>query len=404
MARLGPNPVFRYFDTSGNLLEGGKVYTYESGASTVAKPTYADYELSIKRRNPVILDSRGEAEMYLETGSEYRFVITDKDDVTLRTVDNINALSSSDKIQGDMDVNGNSIVSSSNGDIAFTADGIGNIVLDGLDVDLSTNTNGYVLVTDGAGTISLEVNGPLWQYDATPQLGGALDTNSHNITFNSSNGIHDDSDNEQLLFTTTSNAVNYLEITNAATGAGPTLGVGGDNTNIGLALKGKGSGAVSLSGLDYPTSDGSTLAPLATNGSGVLSFGLGSQATKAIMEAATDTVFLVPTDTMIHHPGAAKGWVQIDYAATVVDSYNVSSVVDGPLGEYTITWSTAFSSANYVVDVRNFANLATSGEGSRSTVIGQAAGTVTTQSWKLNAAAAATSFTALYITAYGESS
>ena len=50
--------------------------------------------------------------------------------------------------------------------------------------------------------------------------------------------------NEKTLvdFTATTDAVNHVEITNAAAGSGPTLSATGDDTNIDLNIAGKGSG------------------------------------------------------------------------------------------------------------------------------------------------------------------
>ena len=78
--------------------------------------------------------------------------------------------------------------------------------------------------------------------DTTPQLGGNLDTNSFMIDFDDDHGIRDENGNEQLIFQTTSSAVNQLEITNAATGGDPKLAAAGGDSNIDLALAPKGSG------------------------------------------------------------------------------------------------------------------------------------------------------------------
>ncbi len=87
--------------------------------------------------------------------------------------------------------------------------------------------------------------------DTTPQLGGNLDTNSFNIQFDDAHGIHDDSDNEQLVFQKTSSAVNYLEITNQATGSNPSLSANGSDTNVGLEFSTKGTGAIKFNDLAY---------------------------------------------------------------------------------------------------------------------------------------------------------
>ena len=80
--------------------------------------------------------------------------------------------------------------------------------------------------------------------DTSPQLGGNLDTNSFMIDFDTSHGIRDENGNEQLFFSTTSSAVNYVNITNAATGGDPKVAALGDDSNVDLALSPKGSGEI----------------------------------------------------------------------------------------------------------------------------------------------------------------
>ena len=80
--------------------------------------------------------------------------------------------------------------------------------------------------------------------DTSPQLGGDLDTNSFNILIDDDHGIRDENDNEQIVFQTTSSAVNQLEVTNAATGNDPKLAAAGGDSNIDLAIAPKGSGEI----------------------------------------------------------------------------------------------------------------------------------------------------------------
>ena len=82
--------------------------------------------------------------------------------------------------------------------------------------------------------------------DTTPQLGGNLDTNSFMIDFDDAHGIRDENGNEQLIFETTGSAVNHVDITNAATGSGPEIGAVGDDSNINLELRPKGTGEVQI--------------------------------------------------------------------------------------------------------------------------------------------------------------
>jgi hypothetical protein len=58
------------------------------------------------------------------------------------------------QLGGNLDVNGNSIVSASNGNIAITPNGTGSVVLDGLNWPQADGTNGQVLTTNGSGQLS----------------------------------------------------------------------------------------------------------------------------------------------------------------------------------------------------------------------------------------------------------
>ena len=90
--------------------------------------------------------------------------------------------------------------------------------------------------------------------DTSPQLGGNLDTNSFMIDFDDAHGIRDENGNEQLIFETTSSAVNHIDITNAATGSGAQIGAVGDDSNINLRLRPKGTGRIEAMGADNPGS------------------------------------------------------------------------------------------------------------------------------------------------------
>lgn len=78
-------PKFAVWDSNGDPLSGGKVYTYECG-STTPKTTYSNRALSSANANPVVLDSRGEADIY-QSGC-LKIVLKTSADVTVYTVDN----------------------------------------------------------------------------------------------------------------------------------------------------------------------------------------------------------------------------------------------------------------------------------------------------------------------------
>jgi len=90
--------------------------------------------------------------------------------------------------------------------------------------------------------------------DTSPQLGGDLDTNSFNIAFDDAHGINDENGNEQIVFQTTSSAVNQIDITNAATGGGPSIQATGGDSNINLKVGPKGTGLLEVLGATNPGS------------------------------------------------------------------------------------------------------------------------------------------------------
>lgn len=76
-------------------------------------------------------------------------------------------------------------------------------------------------------------------------------------------------------------------------------------------------------------------------------------ATQAEMEAATSLAKPVTPGRMQYHPGVAKAWITFDGTSASIGSglasYNIASVTDNGVGDYTINIGTDFSSANYCV-------------------------------------------------------
>jgi hypothetical protein len=72
------------------------------------------------------------------------------------------------------------------------------------------------------------------------------------IDFDDAHGIRDENGAEQLIFETTSSAVNHIDVTNAATGAGPQVGAVGDDSNVDLKLRPKGTGNIEVMGATNP--------------------------------------------------------------------------------------------------------------------------------------------------------
>ena len=160
-------------------------------------------------------------------------------------------------LNSSLSVNSQKIVSTSNGDIDIEPHGTGNVLLGNFslnaDQTVGAGQDNYVMTYDNAtGLINLEAaaGGGLANVveDLSPQLGADLDGNTFDILFDNATGILDDSSNEQLLFVKTASAVNYLTVTNAATGNNPIITAGGSDANIGINFQNKATGTYNFAG------------------------------------------------------------------------------------------------------------------------------------------------------------
>ncbi len=81
----------QFFDTNGNPLSGGKVYTYEAGpGETSSRVTFTDESRQVENTNPVILDASGKASIYLD--GKYKIIVTDANDVSVWSKDNVRSI------------------------------------------------------------------------------------------------------------------------------------------------------------------------------------------------------------------------------------------------------------------------------------------------------------------------
>ena len=203
------------------------------------------------------------------------------------------------ELGGNLDVNGNHIVSTSNGNIAITPHGSGQVVLDGLSWPTSDGSSNQLLKTDGSGSLSFATVNSDVVSDTTPQLGGSLDVNGNAIVSASNGNIaitpngsgkviidglsHPTSDGSsgQFLKTDGSGSLSFDTVnTDLSSDSTPQLGgnldVNGNSivsaSNGNISITPNGSGKIILDGLSFPTADGSADTVLKTDGSGNLAF------------------------------------------------------------------------------------------------------------------------------------
>jgi hypothetical protein len=143
---LTPSPKMQFFTAAGIPLVGGKLYTYASG-TTVPLTTYTDSTGNFANTNPIILDSRGEAGVWLGP-SRYTFVLDDADDNLIWTVDGVGT------IQGAQ----NPVIVAASGQTVFTVPqyGLGGylmVIVDGLvkEYDLDYTESSTTSITFATG-------------------------------------------------------------------------------------------------------------------------------------------------------------------------------------------------------------------------------------------------------------
>ena len=156
---------------------------------------------------------------------------------------------STPQLGGNLDINGNSIVSTSNGNIAITPNGSGKVILDGLSHPTADGSAGQFLKTDGSGNLSFSTVTSTFTLAADS---GSNDTFATGETFTvaGGTGITTTVSNNQISVGLTSgNANSFFKIEDTSStqetvnlgetlqiigGPGITTQVGGNEININL--------------------------------------------------------------------------------------------------------------------------------------------------------------------------
>jgi hypothetical protein len=113
---------FQAFDSNGDPLAGGKLYSYVAGTLT-PQATYTTSALSTQNANPVELDSQGRATVWLSDLLRYRMILTTAGDVTITDDDNIQS-PPSELADNSSPTSGAGLVSYSSS-LAYPADTVG---------------------------------------------------------------------------------------------------------------------------------------------------------------------------------------------------------------------------------------------------------------------------------------
>jgi hypothetical protein len=287
------------------------------------------------------------------------------------------------QLGGDLDVNGHSIVSASNGNINIIPNGSGNInitpttgkiVLGANDWPAGPGSTGQVLTTSGGtGVLSWETpsSGGIGNVveDLSPQLGGDLDVNGKNITSASNGNINITPNGSGNISLSPASGHVTISATNFPTGAGTngqflqtdgtgnaswaTVSAGGisnlvedlspqlggaldvngqqitsaSNGNIAIVPNGSGNiqltpstGKITLGAVDWPTTGGTNGQVLTTNGTGTASWTTVSGGASALDDLSDVVITAAATNDVLVYNGT--NWV--DTAASTL-SVNFAS-------------------------------------------------------------------------------
>lgn len=171
------------FDSNGDPLPGAKLITRVPGTTT-PKATYNAPDLLNPLTNPVIADSAGRfPQMWANTGENYDLVLTDENDVTIESFEEVTALGSEDQaVNIDFGTNGRFAIEGSDGvpNIEFgppVGDDVGGSGRiggwngtqgDDLEIDFATvNYNGNIKTTGLIGTPTIAAGTPIALLKAT---------------------------------------------------------------------------------------------------------------------------------------------------------------------------------------------------------------------------------------------
>ena len=292
------NTVTFAIDSTVTTLAGSQTLTNKTLTTPIIEEIDSSSTITLDAGTDIVLDADGGDVFLKDAGTTYGSLTNTSGNLIIKsgTTTAITFSGADATIAGDLTISGDDLTMGTNtsghimvadgtnfnpvavsGDITIASNGAVTIasgavetamvnanVISGQTAESSMDTtNDFVLVFDDSasalrkvtvGNLVSGAGGGLSNIveDSSPQLGGNLDTNSHNILIDDAHFIADENSNEQIIFQTTSSAVNQFDITNAATGNAPKISATGDDSNIDFDLEAKGTGHITVRGNSNP--------------------------------------------------------------------------------------------------------------------------------------------------------
>lgn len=177
----------QFFDDDGVPLVGGKLYSYESGTTTLLT-TYTTSTGTVANTNPIILNAAGRTpnEIWLATGVLYKFILTTSTDVLIGTYDGVPSINDPLGINSQLGsiVGTNTITATSTPTLTSYASGtIYSFIA------ANTNTGAVTLSIDGLAAKSVTKNGSVALTAGDIQAGKMMLVEYDNTAFQLINNI-----------------------------------------------------------------------------------------------------------------------------------------------------------------------------------------------------------------------
>lgn len=187
---------------------------------------------------------------------------------------------------------------------------------------------------------------PNWVADAVGGGSGSVTVNGVNIALNSSGNVgslFDTNGNASITTTTTASAVDFLNVTNVATGGTPSLLAAGSDATVGFELGNKGAtSTLTFGGSGFGTfnvataqtmnfeQNGSTIFQIGTNGNFFVSPGSGQNF--GVTLAGNGTFSLTGSPTAADVPQTIKYGTASPTADGIQLKNSSSALIDGVIG------------------------------------------------------------------------
>lgn len=231
------------------------------------------------------------------------------------------------QLGGNLDVNGQSIVSVSNGNITITPNGTGSIVLDGQNWPQADGTANQVLKTNGSGQLSwTTVSAGATTLDGLTDVTVTTPSTGQLLYYNGATS--------QWVNQT----VSYLSSVNGDSNPvlGGNLSIGGykivSASNGNVEIEPNGTGDVYLTADTVRVGDSNANATITTNGTGDLILNTNSGTSSGsitIADGANGDISIVPdnTGTVVFSDKTVRALVLKDYAETVYSLGTTSGTI-----------------------------------------------------------------------------